>query len=65
MVAVSPLATPSSTIAALTVGRYSEARVLTSCSIISIATSGVSWLTRGPAATVHAVIGSGRGSGAA
>ncbi|CFR80249.1 Uncharacterised protein [Mycobacterium tuberculosis] len=39
MVAVSPLATPSSTIAALTVGRYSEARVLTSCSIISIATS--------------------------
>ena len=39
MVAVSPLATPSSMIAALTVGRYSDARVLISCSTISTATS--------------------------
>ena len=39
MVAVSPLATPSSMIAALTVGRYSDARVLISWSTISTATS--------------------------
>ncbi len=39
MVAVSPLATPSSMIAALIVGRYSDARVLISCSTISTATS--------------------------
>ena len=36
---VSPLATPSSMIAALTVGRYSEARVLMVCSVITAATS--------------------------
>lgn len=37
--AVSPLATPSSMMAALTVGRYSDARLLISCSTISTATS--------------------------
>src|SRR5258705_9085668 len=39
MVAPSPLETPSSMIAALTVGRYSDARVLIICSTISVATS--------------------------
>ena len=39
MVAVSPLAMPSSMIVAFTVGRYSEARVLTNCSVITAATS--------------------------
>ena len=39
MVPVSPLAMPSSMIVAFTVGRYSEARVLTNCSVITAATS--------------------------
>ena len=39
MMAVSPLATPSSMIAALTVGRHSDARVLISWSTTSTATS--------------------------
>ena len=39
IVVVSPLAMPSSMIVALTVGRYSEARVLTNCSVITVATS--------------------------
>ena len=39
MVAVSPLATPSSMIVALRVGRYNVASVLIACSTISAATS--------------------------
>ncbi len=39
MVAVSPLATPSSMIVALSVGRYSVASVLIICSAMSTATS--------------------------
>ena len=39
MVAVSPLATPSSMIAALTVGRYSEASVLINWSTATTASS--------------------------
>ena len=39
MVAESPLAMPSSMMVAFTVGRYSEARVLTNCSAITAATS--------------------------
>ena len=39
IVAVSPLATPSSMIAALMVGRYSEASVLTICSTATTASS--------------------------
>ncbi|SIK04852.1 Uncharacterised protein [Mycobacteroides abscessus subsp. abscessus] len=37
MVRVSPCATPSSMIAALTVGRYSEARVLMICNVTTTA----------------------------
>ena len=39
IVVVSPFATPSSMMVALTVGRYNDARVLISCSAISTATS--------------------------
>lgn len=39
IVSVSPLATPSSMIAALTVGRYSDANVLIDCSAINAPTS--------------------------
>ena len=39
MLAGSPLATPSSMMAALTVGRYSEAKLLITCSAINAATS--------------------------
>ena len=39
IVCVSPLATPSSMIAALTVGRYNAASVLITCSTATIATS--------------------------
>src|ERR1700720_1535762 len=39
MVPLSPLAIPSSMIVAFTVGRYSEASVLTNCSVITAATS--------------------------
>lgn len=38
MTAVSPRTTPSSMIEALTVGRYSDARLLISCSVITAAT---------------------------